>query len=259
MKVLILGCGPAGLMAANAAAMQGAEIRILSKPRKSLMNGAQYLHEPVMGMRQKPPFPIRYVLDGPPEGYRLKVYGPRWDGTVSPEDMTETHLGWDIREAYDTLWDIYKDTILPWEASPSGLREVIQRSAPDIVVSTIPAPLLCSQGHQFRASKVWSTDKCWLPEYEDNYVLCNGHDSPAWYRASRIQGWENTEWPADKKPPVTPLWEVVKPLDNNCDCFPDVVRAGRYGNWKKGVLSHEVQKEVTDLCRTAILSALSSL
>lgn len=256
MKVLILGCGPSGLMAANAAAMAGAEITILSKRRKSHMNGAQYLHEPVMGMRQTPPFVINYKLDGTPEGYRYKVYGRGWDGTVSPEDMTASHLGWDIREAYDELWDIYSDYVQDWEATPAGIQSLVNKSEADLIVSTIPAPLLCSQGHQFRSTRIYSTDKCWLPQGEDNFVFCNGHDSPAWYRASRIQGWENTEWPAHAKPPVTPLWEVVKPLSTNCDCFPMIMRAGRYGNWKKGVLSHEVQAEVTLKCRTAILSGL---
>lgn len=255
MRVLILGCGPAGLMAANAAAMQGAELSILSKPRKSHMNGAQYLHEPVMGVRQKPPFKIEYTLNGPSEGYRYKVYGRAWDGTVSPEDMTASHLGWDIREAYDELWGIYGGFVTEWEATPASLKHIMERDRPDIVVSTIPAPLLCTQGHTFRAAKIWSTDKAFY-DVEENQVVCNGNENPGWYRVSNIQGWENTEWPEHVKPPVTPLWEVVKPLDNNCNCFPGVVRAGRYGNWKKGVLSHEVQQEVTDLCRAHILSAL---
>lgn len=253
MKVLILGCGPAGLMAANAAAMQGAEIAILSKARKSFMKGAQYLHEPVLGMRQEPPFVINYELQGSADGYRKKVYGPEWDGTVSPEDMTSKHLGWDIREAYDGLWDIFSSMIKEWDASPAALRSALEESKPDLCVSTVPAPILCSKGHTFRGSRVWSTDTAFR-SLSDNTVVCNGDDAPSWYRTSNIQGWENTEWPERVKPPVTPLWEVMKPLDNNCDCFPDVVRAGRYGNWTKGVLSHEVQKEVTELCRSHILS-----
>ena len=30
-----------------------------------------------------------------------------------------------------------------------------------------------------------------------------------------------------------------KPIATNCDCFPNVIRAGRFGTWKKGVLTHD--------------------
>ena len=95
-KVVVLGCGPAGLIAAHAAAMQGADIRIMSKPRKSFMNGAQYLHKHINGTPYSDPFQVSYEMLGSPEQYRLKVYGAKWDGTVSPEDLEESHKGWDI-------------------------------------------------------------------------------------------------------------------------------------------------------------------
>lgn len=211
---------------------------ILSKPRKSYMKGAQYLHRPIPGTKPGEPFEVTYTLQGSALGYRLKVYGPKWDGTVSPEDLTESHSGWDIRTAYDQLWDKFGSFVTQWEATPSGLMLSIDRVKPDLVISTIPAQLLCHKEHTFRATRIWSGNQS-VASLPDNTVVCNGEEVPRWYRAAKIQGWDTVEWPDGPKPPITPLWEVLKPLENNCDCFPKVVRSGRYGLWRKGVLSHE--------------------
>ncbi len=255
MRVVILGCGPAGLMGAHAASILGHDVRILSKKRKSFMNGAQYLHMPIpMSGPALEPFLVRYSLLGSPEAYRLKVYGPKWDGTVSPEDLAEEHHAWDIRQTYDWLWDTYGNYVSEWEATPATLRHVLDTWGADLVVSTVPAPLLCAEGHTFQATKIYATDKCIAPgmlRAADNVVVCNGEESPSWYRQSRIQGFENTEWPGfGPKPPLNPIWEVTKPTRNNCTCFPEVMRCGRYGNWSKGVLSHETFQEVYQACVT---------
>ena len=226
----------------------GVDFAILSKARKSHMKGAQYLHRPIMGASQSSPFQVDYRMVGSPAAYRFKVYGRMWDGTVSPEDLAEPHSGWDIREAYDRLWDNFGDMVLPWEASAGGLHEVVLKNNPDVVISSIPAPILCHRGHSFRASNIWSSDKDMgaIGSGEDNIVVCNGEEAPRWYRVSRIQGWNTVEWPDGAKPPITPMWQVPKPLDHNCDCFPNLVRVGRYGKWQKGVLSHEAWDATVD-------------
>lgn len=250
MKVLVLGAGPAGLIAAHSAALHGADdIRILSKKgRKSMMNGAQYLHQPIPeATNVANGFRVNYRLLGSPEDYRRKVYGPTWDGTVSPEDLEQSHFGWDIRDTYDFLWDCYAPYVIDFDATPNSLDMLLATANADILVNSVPAPLLCSQGHLFQSTKIWSTNYSMKSDLDNNQVLCNGIESPAWYRASKIMGCENTEWPGHIKPPVTPLWEVVKPLTTNCDC-PDkiaanhgvkLVKIGRYGRWTKGILSHE--------------------
>lgn len=242
MKVLVFGCGPAGLMAAHAAALDGADVLIMSKQaRKSFMRGAQYLHAPIPMASQSAPFTIKYHLLGDVSAYRRKVYGGAWDGTVSPEDLEETHEAWDIREAYDWLWDTYGRYVLPFDAdTPAAFQKALDWAEPDLAISTVPAQLLCSQGHSFGMSTIWATNRDMMSSIQDNTVLLNGDDAPAWYRCSRIQGWENTEWPGlGPKPPFGEMWEVVKPLRNNCDCYPQIHRMGRYGKWQKGVLSHE--------------------
>ena len=253
MNVVILGCGPAGLIAAHAAATAGAEnIRILSKPRKSNMRGAQYLHEPIpLATPANSQFMVDYKLLGTVDGYRLKVYGPKSLEEVSPESLLGKHPAWDIRATYDRLWAMYGSYVREYDVTPLALKQTLAELRPDLTVSTVPATLLCSGEHAFGYTLIYSTDKN-MGKLEDNTVLCNGDEMTRWYRTSKIQGWENTEWPFGVRPPLNPLWDVVKPTSTACNCFPDVVRAGRYGKWKKGVLSHEVWGEVLQACATRL-------
>jgi hypothetical protein len=262
LKVVVLGCGPAGLMAAHAAAMAGCDIRIISKARKSHMRGAQYLHAPIPVASRAAPFRISYTLLGTPFQYRRKVYGDSWDGTVSPEDLAEDHDAWDIREAYNWLWDTYGDYVQDFDLSSEGLMRAMrseQVKTADFVISTVPATLLCRNNHTFSYSEIWSTDNP-IVALADDHVVCNGTGSAAWYRAARIQGWDTVEWSSSiSRPPVTPLWQVTKPLKTNCTCLPRIHRMGRYGKWEKGVLSHSAFYETAELITKARAQGTLSL
>lgn len=250
MTALVLGCGPAGLLAAHALVTLGHEVEIVSKKRKSEMYGAQYLHRPIPNLGRKPVevAQIDYLLSGSIEGYRDKVYGENWSGVVSPDEFgnEENHLGWDIRDVYDRLWRMYghhvQDYDLPHGAAIQDLSRGYIR-----VVSTVPAPLLClrREEHVFRVQKVWAIGDapergifCPVKEAPDNTVLCNGDPYVSWYRTANIFGYRTAEWPGGRRPPFEGVAEVDKPLSTTCDCQPGVERAGRYGKWQKGVLSH---------------------
>jgi hypothetical protein len=264
-RLIVLGCGPAGLISCHAAAMHGFDVRVFSRARKSYMNGAQYLHEPIPGVPSSA-FVVDYKLIGTVEEYRHKVYGNMFVEKVSPEDLVGRHDGWDIRQAYDWLWDTYGEYVYEWDASPRLLGDLVRSWKPDAVVSSIPRPLLCNAGHSFGAATIYSTDRVigthddLMPEDAD-VVLCNGNKIPLWYRASRIGGFENTEWSSfSPRPPITPMWDVQKPVSHNCDCLVQMGRAleigvtcvGRYGTWDKQVLSHTAFQEVTQLCRSIL-------
>lgn len=252
-RVVVLGCGPAGLVAAHAAALfdEEMDVRILSKPRKSFMKGAQYLHAPIPGMGDQTPFRIDYRLaNGTTADYATKVYGA---ARVRAEDTSAAllegiHPAWDIRSAYDDLWRTYSAYVQPWDASEAGLIDIIAHWEADLIISSIPAPLLCADPHRhsFHTEFIWSTDDAMMAGQEDNSVVCNAGDSPAWYRSARIHGWGTTEWPHRTKPPLSSshLWEVQKPILTDCTCFPQVMRVGRYGSWTKGTLVHEVFQNV---------------
>lgn len=243
MKVLILGAGPAGLMAAHAAAITNNDVVIVSKQaRKSFMRGAQYLHMPIPMASTGAPFSISYQLKGTPEDYRNKVYGPDPRIQVSPEALLGSHLAWDIREAYDWLWETYGKYILHHDINPGNVTEILnQFSDADEVISSIPAPQICiDPAHAFQAEKVWVTEMYRGHSAHRNVVLCSGDPDDPWYRTSTIHEWKNTEYPADRKPPFSAdkVHEVTKPIKTNCDCHSDIRRVGRYGTWTKGVLSH---------------------
>lgn len=247
--VLILGCGPAGLFAAHAAALAGFDPIIASKKRKSEMYGAQYLHRPIPGLIEGAGFDVTYTLQGTSEIYRQKVYGKDWRGLVSPQEYAEEdHKGWDIRAAYGEAWKLYVDKIqdLPFASSTqvAGFIEAMRLKGVNHLISTIPLPMLCiDQKHGFSSQNVWAIGDApergiFSPITSDlNTVVCSGSWDDSWYRKSNILGYNSVEWPEKKKVPIEGVAKVVKPLENNCTCQPDVHRLGRYGLWGKGILS----------------------
>jgi hypothetical protein len=262
----ILGAGPAGLLAAHAAALYGVEqTHVLTRasvfdpelPAKSPLYGCQYLHSSIPGLSVRSAN-VAYELRGTPEDYRRKVYGPESDVRVSPEDFEGTHRAWDIRSAYSQLWAMYVSHGLSGVKTTTGrinadnIEGVLENY--DLVISTIPAPALCSNdAHDFRTQDVWAVGDA--PdlginapvEVENNKVVCNGLEDLNWYRASTVFGMTTVEWSGYLQP-VEQAVRVRKPIDHNCDCWETrVVRMGRYGAWRKGILAHEVFENTRDL------------
>jgi hypothetical protein len=255
VKVLILGCGPAGLMACHAAAMAGHDVVVVSKRRKSEMYGAQYLHAPIPKIDCGKPRLIEYQLRGTIDGYRYKVYGPDSRRAVSPETLEESHLGWNIRRAYDDLWDMYGSYVVHTEFQmPTDLHRFLESgdASADLVISSLPAPLLCTTTHQFSGEDIWAIGDA--PErgvvnpiaVPAETVVCNGEPDVSWYRTANVFGRSTTEWPVRRKPPVEGVARVTKPLATDCTCWPAVRRVGRYGQWTKGVLSHTAYVETAE-------------
>lgn len=257
MKVLVLGCGPAGLMAAHAAEMTGHQVLIASKKRKSELFGCQYLHQPIPGVSDPAgAVLVRYLLEGSVTDYREKVYGQGSVASVSPEDYEGDHLAWDIRSAYDGLWSKYSQFVLDVDLSDPVALQGLQ-TEPELIISTVPAPLLClkPEQHLFHKQDVWALGDApergqFVPyNCQNNSVVCSGERDVSWYRMSRVFGYTTVEWSIDCKPPLN-VSAVKKPLSTNCDCRPEIVRLGRYGKWKKGVLSHEAYYETHELLKS---------
>lgn len=250
MKVLVLGCGPAGLMAAQGAtdAMMRFDeqilLSIISRKVKSKLYGAQYLHAPIPRATPVDPIRVRYRLQGTADEYRRKVYGQLWDGTVSPEDLEEDHYAYDIRRTYDALWDRWAYAVSDAEVDPVGLMNIFSDEV-DLVISSIPRQNLCHMGHAFGSTRIIAAGDA--PELgirvpykcAPSTIVCNGEDNPAWYRMSNVFGHTTVEWPGSiEYVPIQTAAVTSKPTKTDCNCFPDVFRVGRYGRWEKGVLSH---------------------
>lgn len=257
-RVVILGCGPAGIFAAHAAVHLGLDVTIYSRKRRSEMFGAQYLHKPIPGLTMSEPIMIGYSLMGTAEQYAAKVYGDEQPEFVSPDSLVGRHAGWDIREAYYEGYARYWDRIVDvpqidgkaFTPGHSGEQATIFQafSQPGTqIISTIPAHLICMRKgeHVFKARSIWAIGDA--PErgqivdipVPDGEVICNGESSPAWYRAANVFGHKTIEWPHNRKPPMAGVAEVQKVIGTNCECWqPKVWRAGRVGTWNKKALSH---------------------
>lgn len=252
--VVILGAGPAGLFAAQAAYDMGAVVSIYAKGERSPLYGAQYLHQPIPGLslpetgREQ----VSYILKGTVEGYRRKVYGGgAGELPVSPETLAPNHFAWDIRSAYNVAWERFSGLIKPVNLTVhSMIGTVGGEQFADLVVWTIPLQPFCVGGHGFSSQSVWAQgDAPELGRYcsvnvEPWTIVVNGEDSPRWYRASNVFGYRTAEWPGGVKPPVEGVAPVNKPIATNCTCWMElggapVLRVGRYGTWTKGEFSHE--------------------
>lgn len=256
-RVAILGCGPAGLFAAHAFNDAGWDVVILSKKRKSHMYGAQYLHRPIPGLPERSS-KVEYQLWGSADDYASKVYGPKLPNGVqaSPAYLEGFHDAWDIRMAYDEAWYRYEHQIIPTAIGAAEV-EGFLREPLGYVVSTIPLPSICREPerHEFTAQKIWAAGDapdqgrlCPISCPPDT-VICNGHMDRAWYRVSNVFGHTTAEWPHDRRPPLSDIAEVTKPIAHNCDCWDPsrFVGVGRYGAWQKGVLSHHAYEQAASL------------
>ena len=263
MRIAILGCGPSGLVAAHAACKVDVNkvVRVFSRPDKSNIYGAQYLHQPIPGTMSGhhiDPEIIRYVMAGSPEGYLRKVYGDAWDGTISDDLRDQSHVAWDLRATYDELWFRYQDLIVDYDIprykGTDSIKAAINPRLDnfDLIVNTIPRPALCmNRSHKFIGTDIWALGEHPGTEFpiqcRDNIINYNGDSNPSWYRASRIHGYSTVEWPGHiNRPPVPGVARVSKPLRHSCDCWAgtQIVHLGRMGRWQNGTLVHPVYADM---------------
>lgn len=251
MHVAVLGCGPAGLTAAWAAHNLGRQVTIASKEwEPSKQYGCQYLHAPIPGFEDVPNVTVKYTLRGTSEQYRHKVYGDKWQGRVSPEDFIGEHQAWDIRETYRRMFVTFEGMIHhDGETSQEdievkqGYLKAVRQIGADRIISTIPAYNLCYNNHSFTRHEIYASGDTQQKMFE-NFIICDGTPEMDWYRVANVFGYRTVEYPAqsDNHPPEAV--RVTKPLSTNCNCHPDIIRAGRYGEWDKSVLVHQVYDKV---------------
>lgn len=250
-QVIIFGAGPAGMLAAHAVALAGREPVIISAPRtfplpganKSEIGGATYLHSAVPDATSADPDAmIRFQRIGTSRGYARKVYGDA-DHPTSWSKFQGEHPGWALQPVYDDLWRRYEERIIPMMVDKEVVRDFL-KSHP-VVISTIPPSSFCTNpDHEFPRRQIWITDES-MYSMGDNTIIYDGLVGAVSgrYRSSRLFGRESTEF---SQPIGYDAREGFKVLPTNCDCFPDVMRVGRFGKWKPGVLVDHAFQEVWD-------------
>lgn len=245
---VVLGCGPAGLLAAHALATLGAPFLIFSIKKKSEIYGAQYIQSPIPGVAdiQQPDGYIRTILLGNKENYAKRVYGDPAEATSWPEFPPDPEPAWDLRRVYDALWDEYHGAIIDQEISSEDVFDMEARFP--VVVSTIPKWRICTDAgsHDFRSMNIYVRhvmEYTGLPDFfdrEDNVVIYNGTDKGEWYRTAQIFGHQSTEYvyhPGIERA-LPNGWSGYKVLGNSCDCHPNITFTGRLGTWRRGILTH---------------------
>lgn len=250
MKVTVLGCGPAGLFAALAAERRGADVTILSIGTPSPINGAQWLQAPVSGVTDAiEPRYISYIKLGTEDGYAQKAYGePKAE--VSWTDFAEgEYPAWSLKDAYELLWTHFVSRIEHHEVSPPEIKSLCSRA--DLVFCSIRADALCTHGqHMFRGQPILVSSERQVDA--DEVIIYNGRERDPWYRASKLFGHHSTEYRVSAEGIVptsaveNKLYEGIKPVTTDCDCHTEninFVRVGRFGKWRRGVLTDHAYHE----------------
>lgn len=252
MLVTVIGCGPAGLAAAHAAAGLGADIRIIGPKKMTPQRGPIMLHRPIPGINTEQPngYVRQLVIGGSVLDYRLKLYGDV-NIAINGDILEPGFHTWDVYEAYAKMWRLYEDRITDRELKSREIKELTTSS--DLVVSTAPAPRLCLMpaAHSFRSVPVALFFELSYPDQPDNTVVYNAYPDIKWVRSSSIFG----NWVTEYKPedsPREPDLIIYKPLSTDCDCHPTVLRTGRFGAWHNETWIDTAYYDT----RTALVSAI---
>jgi hypothetical protein len=253
--VAILGCGPSGLLAAHACWLNDIPFVIFSRKRKSNLGGAQFSHIPIPGLyEEEDASKLTYHVEGDAETYQRKVYGSSDIPFVSFDNVVEGQVvqAWPLRDSYETLWDRFEDSIVDLDISPVRARSFGDPF--DLTFSSLHLKTIClgrmgsGINHWFRDQPVRIANEAINPNIPDNSIWYDGTKDHSWYRQSRIFGVGSTEWGGSSPlPPVEDVRTVVKPIDTNCDCHPNLIRIGRFGAWKKGLLTSHAYGTVVDV------------
>jgi hypothetical protein len=245
---VVLGCGPAGLFAAQALKLAGLDVAIISEKRKSTIYGAQYLHAPIPGlMSGAEPFVVHTFRYGLPERYAQRVYNDA-SRVTSWASAAPSKEAWDLRTVYENAWEAFEPYIADQPVDSPTVDELT--SMFDLVISTVPAWAICGSGrHKFPSVPIMVKPELQFqigmyPE-DGNFVIYNGTIEGLWYRASNINGFVATEAVAHPAL-LNDGWSLGFKIQNtDCDCHPNVIRAGRMGKWQSGILTHHAFEDAT--------------
>jgi hypothetical protein len=253
VNIAVLGCGPAGLIAADELDTFGHKVTILSKKQKSVISGAQFIHKNIgWYLPLDPDFIIEVSKAGTAQGYATNVYGDPLAKTSWANFQEGDLPGWSMQSAYTILWNLWNGKIIDIEITPYLIGDLLERY--DRVFSTVPLRTICHSGHTFTSQKVYIVHQ--EPSSIQKNVMYYNGKSPneggyLWYRFSRLEkyeSWEYSEynwlWGGASDISSLPVQQIWKPLSTNCDCHPGLIRIGRYGEWDKRVLTHHIPEKV---------------
>lgn len=255
-SVVVVGCGPAGLAAAHAAAGLGYPVRVIAPKAKTPQRGPLLLQRPIPGITADHPdgYIRQIVLGGGILDYSRFLYGDINIG-INGDVLAEGYHAWRFPQVYDKLWDRYSDLIEDRAVTPLEIRE---ESAGDSVlwVSTAPLHRMCMVPtiHRFRSAMVEIAQHAEFENQPDDTIVFNaGMPGISWSRSSRIFGVEVTEWPCGhtSSGKILETRLIDKPISHDCTCFPRALLTGRFGAWRNETWVDTAYYDV----RTALISS----
>lgn len=261
MNIAVLGCGPAGLLAAHAAVLNGHTPTIYTDiAQPSRIGGAQFLHRAIPGVtldHHHPDALCEFIFMGSGEGYARKVYGDPRAPTSWGSYRAGLHTIWNMQAAYDVLWERYNKRVTTLEVD----KHTVYRMEEEVIFSCIPATVLCDHMRNengaiktcdFTSQQVWIVQDRNYLERGTNQIVYNGYPAQRWYRWSSLFGTSFFEYPFKPTEDQSAV-RVVKPLSTTCPgpARSGVYRMGRYGSFKKTALIHHAYEEAME-----VLSAL---
>lgn len=238
-SIAVLGCGPMGLLVAHAVIQAGHRPYVYSIKKKSVIPGSQHLHGPIPG-GVTPLYPegtIQFVRLGTAAGYAEKVYGDKGRET-GWDNYLQVYPSWNVIKAYNTLWGWYEDLITDLDIRSIDKTSLFNQY--DLVISTLPAGILCyDPSHRFNGVSYYIKPLPTPPEdARHEIVVYNGLLSDPWYRWSILGGQTSIEATHDIWMGDPTVITGTKAVDHTCDCWPEVVRCGRWAEWRHGITMH---------------------
>jgi hypothetical protein len=231
VKVIVIGCGPAGLAAAHAAVGLGHEVVIYGPGVKSPQRGPLLIQRPIPGINTSHPDGTihQLVIGGSIMGYRYKLYGDVNIG-INGDILQPYYHAWHHQETYDKLWELYSGLIVHMDVSKLAMRMIHQTA--DLVISTANARTMCAcpGEHGFVSKTVAVAPYCSYPNQPDNTIIFNADPETPWVRSSLVFGIPVTEWQPDAAPSGATF--ITKPINTSCSCYPHILRTGRFGAYK---------------------------
>lgn len=255
-SVVILGAGPAGMMAALAVERNGHTPIIFTKELKpSPINEDMFLQKPLPDVHGEPDVMIEYMTRGTEEGYAARVYGSPTLPTSWQKLKLGRQPGWWLSYAYQALWERYEGHISQLNLGPAQA-SILAENYP-LVISTLPGPALCARSyHAFLDRHTYLVRHRRHDDRRNSQeIVYNGEEGgPQWFRMSKLGPWATWEYAAP--PPVEEVTDSPlilsgrKLIGNNCNCLPKVHRIGRWAMWQRGVLNHHAFEQATSILAT---------
>lgn len=255
MKVVILGSGLAGLLAAKAAEDCGVDFEILtaSKTSPPSFPGFTFLHDNC-GLPLVPEFVVVQRIGSPKIYKEKRGYPPKvstsWGGVN--EEFTGT-LGYNPYEAFTLLCGKYSGKMKELFVTRGILEDLTNHC--DLVISSLPLNQLCPEG-EFETVYGWLKREEGHSPSKINTAIYSGSYEDKWSRRSSMWGEVWSEYGHF----VEGGLRVEKPIScKGIELNEKILLVGRKGTWDKREMAHHSYYKTYGRIKELLTQTLSTM